>query len=149
MNSMRMERKIKKFYSSWSPSVFAFACLLLGEGVDAEQTTTEAFQAYLSRELDLDVLQLPALLLIYALDAARQTGSASAQSGAHTLRDAVLLLPWKERAVFALRSTMGLDDMTISEIVEVPVQEIRKFWMNALFRLRELLPKDSLQGRKT
>jgi DNA-directed RNA polymerase specialized sigma24 family protein len=94
-------------------------------------------------------LQLPALLLIYALDAARQTGSASAQSGAHTLRDAVLLLPWKERAVFALRSTMGLDDMTISEIVEVPVQEIRKFWMNALFRLRELLPKDSLQGRKT
>ena len=56
--------------------------------------------------------------------------------------------PWKERAVFALRGTMDLDDMTISEIVEVPVQEIRKFWMNALFRLRELLPKDFLQGRK-
>jgi hypothetical protein len=146
---MRMERKIKKFYSTWSPSVFAFACLLLGEGVDAERTTAEAFQAYLSRGLDLDALQLPVLLLIYALDAARQTESASAHSETHNLRGAVLLLPWKERAVFALRSTMGLDDMTISEIVEVPVQEIRKFWMNALFRLRELLPKDSLQGRKT
>jgi DNA-directed RNA polymerase specialized sigma24 family protein len=146
---MGMERKIKKFCSTWSPSVFAFACLLLGEGVDAEWTTIEAFQAYLSRGLDLDVLQLPVLLLIYALDAARQTASASAQSGTHSLRNAVLLLPWKEPAVFALRSTMGLDDMTISEIVEVTVQEIRRIWMDALFRLRELLPNDFLQGSKT
>jgi hypothetical protein len=96
---MRMERKIKKFYSAWSPSVFAFACLLLGEGVDAERTTAEAFQAYLSRGLDLDALQLPVLLLIYALDAARQMASTSAQSGTHNLRDAVLLLPWKQSVV--------------------------------------------------
>jgi len=38
--------------------------------------------------------------------------------------------------------------MTISEIVEIPVQEVRRVWMNALIRLRELLPKDVLQGRK-
>ena len=145
---MRLERKIKRFYATWSPTVLAFACLLLGEGVDAERTTVEAFQAYVSRGLDLDVLQLPVLLLIYALDAARKTSLPAASGEPRRMEEAVVLLPWKERAVFGLRGAMGRDDMTISEIVEIPVQEVRRVWMNALIRLRELLPKDVLQGRK-
>ena len=145
---MRMERKIKRFYVAWSPTVLAFACLLLGEGADAERTTVEAFQAYVSRGLDLDVLQLPVLLLIYALDAARKTSPPDASDDPRRMEEAVVLLPWKERAVFALRVAMGRDDITISEIVEIPIQEVRRFWMNALIRLRELLPKEVLQGRK-
>jgi DNA-directed RNA polymerase specialized sigma24 family protein len=146
---MRMERQIKKFYVAWSPTVMAFACLLLGEGVDAERTAVEAFHDYVSRELDLDVLQLPVLLLIYALDAARKTSPSAASDVPRRMQEAVVLLPWTERAVFALRGAMGRDDMTVSEIVEIPVQEVRRVWMNALIRLRELLPKEVLQGRKT
>lgn len=145
---MRMEQKIKKFYTAWSPTVLAFACLLLGEGLDAERTTVDAFQAYVSRGLELNVLQLPVLLLIYALDAARKTIPPATSNDPYRLQEAVVSLPWKERAVFALHGVMGQDDMTISEIVEIPVQEVRKVWMNALIRLRELLPKDVLQGRK-
>jgi hypothetical protein len=44
---------------------------------------------------------------------------------------------------------MGLDDMAVGEIVEIPVQEVRRIWMSAVFRLRELLPKDFSPGRKT
>jgi len=63
------------------------------------------------------------------------------------MQDGVALLPWKERAVFSLRSVMSLDDMTISEIVEIPIREVRRIWMNSLVRLRELLPRDFFPGR--
>ena len=130
--------------------MLALCCLLVGEGADAERTTGEAFHAYLSRGLELDVWQLPALLLIYALDAAKRNAPATPLEAKETprLHEAIVLLPWKD-AVFALRSAMGFDDMSISEVVEIPVQEVRRIWMKALFRLRELLPKECFQGRKT
>jgi DNA-directed RNA polymerase specialized sigma24 family protein len=148
---MRIERKIEKFYAAWSPSVLALCFLLAGEGADAERTTGQAFHAYLSRGLELDVWQLPALLLIYALDAAKRNAPATPLEAKETprLQEAIVLLPWKERAVFALRSAMGFEDMTIGEVVEIPVQEVLRIWMKALFRLRELLPKEFFQGRKT
>ena len=122
---MRFERKIEKFYAAWSPSVLALCCLLLGEGADAERTTADAFQAYLSRGLELDLWQLPALLLIYALDAAKRNAPATPLEAKETprLQEAVALLPWKERAVFALRSAMGFDDMTISELWRFPFKK--------------------------
>jgi DNA-directed RNA polymerase specialized sigma24 family protein len=148
---MHTEREIREFYAKWSPHVLALSCLLLGEGSEAERTAGEAFQAYLSRGLDLDVVQLPALLFVFALDAAK--GAAAAMpplmTRAQRLQEAVVLLLWKERSVFALRSAMRFDDMTIGEIAEIPVREVRKIWTSALFRLRELLHKDFFSGRKT
>lgn len=146
-----MERQIQKFYANWSSSVLAFCCALPGEGSEAERVVVDAFQAYLSRGLDLDFAGLPTFLFIFAIDAAKRTAipKATERAEARRLEDAVVLLPWRERTVFALRSVMGLDDMTTSESVEIPVQEVRKVWMNAMFRLRELLPKDFLSGRKT
>ncbi len=146
---MRMERQIEKFYAKWSPAVLAFCCLLLGEGADAERSAVEGFQAYLSRGLDLDLVQLPTLLFLFALDAAKRMAVATpaVTTGVRRLQDAVVVLAWRERAVFGLRSAMGLDDMTISEIVEIPIQEVRRVWMNALFGLRELLNKDFFSRR--
>lgn len=148
---MHTEREIRKFYAKWSPRVLAFSCLLLGEESEAERTVGEAFQAYLSRGLDLDVVQLPTLLFVFALDAAK--GAAEAMpplmTRARRLREAVVLLPWKERSVFALRSAIRFDDLTIGDIAEIPVREVRRIWISALFHLRELLHKDCLSGRKT
>ena len=146
---MRMEKQTQKFYGTWSPGVLAFCCLLLGEGSDAEGSAVEAFQAYLSRGLDLEFVQLPTLLFLFALEAAKRSAAATpvVTSGVRRLQDGVALLPWKERAVFSLRSVMSLDDMTISEIVEIPIREVRRIWMNSLVRLRELLPRDFFPGR--
>jgi hypothetical protein len=69
---MRLEKQIEQFYAKWSPALLAFCCLLLGEGSEAEQTTVEAFHAYLSRGLDLDVSGLPAFLFLFAIDAAKR-----------------------------------------------------------------------------
>ena len=149
MSLMRKEKQIQRFYRKWSPGVLAFCCLLLGEGSDAEQSAVEAFQAYLSRGLDLEFVQLPILLFLFALEAAKRSAAATqvVTSGVRRLQDGVGLLPWKERAVFSLRSVMDLDDMTISEIVEIPIREVRRIWMNSLVRLRELLPGDFFPGR--
>jgi len=122
----------------------------VGEGAEAERISVEAFQAYLSRDLELDLVRLPSLLFMFALDAAKSsaiTGPAELTE-VRKLQDAVVRLPWKERSVFALRTVMGLDDMLIGEIVEVPFREVRRIWMKALFRLRELLRKDFFPGRK-
>ncbi len=151
MFPMRLEQQIEKFYAAWSPSLLAFCCLLLGEGTEAERSSVEAFHAYLSRGLDLDIVRLPSLLFVFALDAAKKAAipMTPETAEARRLQDAVILLPWRERSVFALRSALRLDDMVISEIAEIPIQEVRRIWMNALFRLRKLLHKDFFSGRKT
>lgn len=96
---MHTERGIRQFYAKWSPGVLAFCCLLLDEGPDAERTVAKAFQAYLSRGLDIDLLPLP------------------------------MLFPWNERDVLGLHGAMGLGDMAISELVEIPAREVLGIWM--------------------
>ena len=147
---MRFEKQIEKFYAKWSPALLAFCCVLLGEGSEAEQTTVEAFHAYLSRGLDLDVSGLPAFLFLFAIDAAKRATLPATErvEPVRRLEEAVVLLPLKERSVFALREVMGADDMVVSEITEIPVREVQRVWMNALLRLRQLLHKDFFSGRK-
>jgi hypothetical protein len=142
-----MEKQIQKFYARWSPSVLAFWCVLLGEGLAAESTTVEAFQAYLGRSLDLEFAQVPALLFILAIDAARKSTVPIRAGSIDVLQDAVLFLPWKERAVFALRGTLGFEDALVGEIVEIPIREVRCMWIGAVFRLRSLLRKEFFAGR--
>jgi len=97
MSFMRMEKQIQKFYGKCSPGVLAFCCLLLGEGSDAERSAVEAFQAYLSRGLDLEFAQLPTLLFLFALEAAKRSavGTPAVTSGVRRMQDGVALLPWK------------------------------------------------------
>jgi hypothetical protein len=144
---MRTEKQIEKFYAQWSLSVLAFCCALLGTGSDAEKTTVEAFQGYLSRELDLDFVQVPALLFIFANEAARKLALPPPAESTEALQDAVVFLPWKKRAVFALRGPLGFEDGLVSEIVEIPIREVRRMWIRSLFRLRTLLPRDFFPGR--
>jgi hypothetical protein len=147
---MHTEREVRRFYAKWSPRVLAFSCLLLGEGSETERTVGEAFQAYLSRGLELDVVQHPTLLFVFALDAAK--GAAVAMPPLTTpvqrLQEAVVLLPWKERSVFALRSGMRFDDMTIGEIAEIPVREVGKIWIRACSICANYCTKIFSQGER-
>lgn len=145
-----MEQQIARFYKKWCPAVLAFCGLLVGRGAEAERTTVEAFTVYLRHELELDLTGLPTFLFLFAIDAAKRSSRSERPENGQprSLEDAVVVLPWKERSVFALRSVLRMDYMTIGEIVEIPVREVRKAWMSALCQLRELLPKDFFPGRK-
>lgn len=128
----------------------AFCQLLVDQDADAERSVIEAFQAYASLGLDFDLMVLPALLFTFALDGAKKREiSVQAKSpGTKTLRQALVQLPWKERAVFALRSVLGFEEELVGEIVEVPMQEVRRIWMKALLQLRKALPKEFFPRRQ-
>jgi hypothetical protein len=147
---MQTEKHIHKFYARWSPALLAFCQLLVDQDADAERSVIEAFQAYASRDLDFDLMVLPALLFTFALDGAKKGGIPlrAKTPETKTLRQALVQLPWKERAVFALRSVLGLEEELVGEIVEIPMQEVRRIWMKALLQLREALPREFL-ARKT
>jgi DNA-directed RNA polymerase specialized sigma24 family protein len=139
-----MEKHIQKFYAKWSSRGPALCRLLLGDDAGAERTCAEAFHGYLTRGLDVDLVRLPPMLLTFAIDVAKtqEVPATAATRETRTLADAVVFLPWQERAVFLLSNVMGLQDLLVGEIVEIPAQEVRRMGMSALFRLRELLPKD-------
>lgn len=63
-----MEKRIQKLFSRWGPPLPAFCQLLLGQDADAEKNAVEAFHAYMSRNLDLDLAVLPALLFAFAVE---------------------------------------------------------------------------------
>jgi hypothetical protein len=141
---MQTEKRIRKFYARWSPPLLAFCQLLVDQDADAERSVIEAFQTYASHGLDFDLLVLPALLFTVALDSVKK-GEIPIQgksTGTKTLREALVRLPWKERAVFVLRSVLGLEEELVGEIVEIPMQEVRRIWMKALLKLREVLPRE-------
>lgn len=141
---MQTEKRMRKFYMRWSPLLLAFCQLLLEQDADAERSVLEAFQAYASHGLEFDLVLLPALLFTFALDSAKKgrIPMRTQTTEIKTLRHALVQLPWKERAVFALRSVMGLEEELVGEIVEIPMQEVRRIWMKALLQMREVLPRE-------
>lgn len=139
---------IQKFYQRWSPKVFGFCRLLLGEGISAEAVTASAFRAYLERELDLDVLRMPEELLAFAWDLSRQCPEPSEKPATNgSLSDAILLLPLEERAVFVLRSILAVDELDAGSILGLPLATLRRTWFRAVRHLREFLPTNFYKER--
>lgn len=143
------EKELREFYTKWSPLVFRVCRLFLGNDAEAEKATEAGFLTYFERELDLDRVALPILLLIFALEAGKRYCASIAKrpDPPTELGEAILLLPCDERAVFILRNVVGLDELTVGEIVELPIPEVRKRWFQSLMHLRELMPKESLKER--
>ena len=145
---MAMEKEIRRFYTKWSPRVLAFCCLMPGNKADGEQSCIAGFRAYVGRTLDLDLRRLPTLLFTFARDGKKPTyGSSRKRQRRQQAPGALLLLPWQTWAVFVLRTVMQMDGLTVGEIVEIPVHEVRRFQMSALLQLRKLLGMDVSQGR--
>lgn len=140
---------IQKFYRRWSPKVFGFCRLLLGEGSAAEAVTAGAFRAYVERDLDLDVIRVPEELLALAWDLSKQCADGHEKPTANggPLSDAILLLPLEERAVFVLRSVLAVDELDAGSILGLPLPALRRTWFQAVRHLRELLPANFYKER--
>lgn len=131
---------IEGFYQRWSPLALAFARHLFGDERQAELALEQAFQGYVERELPLDEPGTPAFLFVFVLDRARRDATERIPTTNNaTLPEALLGLPLLERAVFILRSVMDWDEWLVGEIVELPIQEVRRRWLEALKRLRALM----------
>lgn len=142
MTRVGSETDIHDFYRRWSPQVCAFCRLFLGDPSRAEEATARAFLAYVERDLDLDFGELPDDLLRFAWEAGKHYDETrpSLVANGRDLGKAILLLPFEERAVFILRSVMGMDELDVGTVLDFPLQKVRETWMRALLELRRLLP---------
>ena len=137
-------QEIESFCNRWKHPVFGFCHIFLGSEGAAEESTSLAFVDYFrehDRAFDMDAL--PPALLEAAFCAVRKRCHAVRKTSGckETLEEAVLVLPCNQRAVFILRTVLGLDAEVASKIMGLSSGEIVTTWMAALLRLRTLLPK--------
>lgn len=140
---------IQNFYQRWSPRVYGFCCLLIGDETSAEAVTAGAFRAYTGRGLELDLAKLPEELLALAWDLSKQSTTRATKLNVNSekLNEAILLLPLEERAVFILRSVMVIDELDAGSILGLPVAALRRTWFRAMLELRKLLPANPFKER--
>lgn len=136
------ETDIHDFYRRWSPQVFAFCRLFLGDHPNSREATKAAFLAYVERDLELGFQKIPDDLLRFAWEASKRYGEPrpSPITPPRDLAEAILWLPFEDRAVFIFSSVMGLNELDAGTVLEWPVQKVREKRTRAWLGLRQLLP---------
>jgi ActR/RegA family two-component response regulator len=142
--AFREAHEIKVFYDRWKASVIRFCCLFLGHKDLAGECTCEAFLNYFREKLVLQTSALPARLMGFALAAVKRRSvlASWANLPSQSLAEKVLCIPSDERAVFIMRSVLGLDDSSVALATALPVERTRALWLRSLFNLRVMLPRE-------
>lgn len=135
--------EIKVFYDRWKVSVFRFCCLFLGDKDLASECTCEAFSNFLREKPVLQTGTLPPPLMGFALAAVKRRSVPVSQANlpSQRLPERVLCIPCDQRAVFILRSVLGMSDLFAALATGLPVERIRGLWLSSLFNLRAMLPR--------
>ena len=149
MASFTTTHAVQVFYELWKVSVFTFCRLFLGDEDAAGESASRAFLSYIRKGNPLDSGELPPQLVGEAIAAVKDRCATApkANGGCRTLAEAILVLPCEQRAVFILRSVLGCGVELISVVIRMPVEQVRKVYLAALLRLRELLPRSFFEER--
>jgi len=139
--------EVKVFYDRWKSSVFRFCCFFLGYKDLANECTREAFASYLREKLVLQSSALSPRLMGFALAAVKRRALPVSQANprGQSLREKILCIPGDQRAVFILRSVLGLADSSVALATGLPVERMRSLWLSSVFHLREMLPRRSFE----
>lgn len=137
----RSEKEVRKFYEQWKAPVFTFCCLFLGDEDLASEATVEGFLAYVRTDLPLQLRRLPEFLLRSVLDAVKNRCSLPGPQrlNGRDLEGAVRSLPCDQRAVFILRSVVGLPEQSVAFVTELSTEQVRRLWVQSLIGIRNLL----------
>jgi len=126
-------------YKRWSPRIFAFCLLVSGDADKAESLTEQTFALYFGFADSLalhDCSHLPVALLRFASDLAEiQCGQQwGACSGG--LSQALLSLPFRERAVIILVSVLRVQPSAAAVALRLRRRQLADHWTRAALRLR-------------
>lgn len=129
--------------------VFTFCRLFLGEEKRAHDVVLEAFLAHFREAYFFELTELPASLLQCVLEAIKHQCAAPPlpHADGKTLEHAILSLPCEQRAVFILRNVLAVPQASIASATGFSSERVRELWIQALFRLRDLLPENLLKER--
>ncbi len=137
-------REVRDFFRRWSPSVFTFCRLFLGEATEAERTTSKAFSVFYRESTALDITgEVPPRLVGLALHELQPCRIAPVlNSETVTLESCILALDCRERAAFITRNVLGMSWPGIATVMNLSEEEVRKLWLKGMLKLRELLPHE-------
>lgn len=140
----RSRREVREFYERWKVSVFTFCRLFLGDEQRAQDVTLRAFLAYFREGHPLELTQLPDSLLRCVLESAKHqcTPSRVHRADGKLLQSALLSLPCEQRAVFILRSILGVPHGSVAVAAGFSPEHVHELWVQGLMRLRNLLPQN-------
>jgi DNA-directed RNA polymerase specialized sigma24 family protein len=87
--------------------------------------------------------------MAFALAAVNRRTLPVSQAGlrGQSLREKILCIPCDQRAVFILRSALGMADSSVALATGLPVERMRSVWLSSLLNLRELLPRGFFERR--
>jgi DNA-directed RNA polymerase specialized sigma24 family protein len=134
---------VEAFYKRWGPDLFVFCRLFLGDKEQAEKMSANAFVDYCRESSELPVTgEVPHRLLNRAFRAMQPCrGTQPAQRTCDRLEDCIPHLDCNQRVVFIMRNVLGMDWKAISGAAELSLEQVRQFWLTAMLRVRELLPR--------
>ena len=141
------ESEVRRFYERWSPSVYRYCHLLLGDAREAEESVAEAFLEFCRAGFkpEGEKLSLDLMRLAVAASEGRCSPPRDA-TDAQSFEACVRLLPCRERSVFLLRGTLSLSDAEVAEVTNIGLQDANRLWLQSLMNLRRLWLKRSSQG---
>lgn len=136
-------REFQDFYRLWRRPVFAFCLLTCGDRTQAEWLTEETFAWYF-RRADFVALRrsahIPVGLLRSAADLASNDGSRRLRAASSRFNQAVLELPFKERASFILVSVLSVPPSAAAVALRLSSSQLASCWLRAVFELRARWP---------
>jgi len=133
--------EFQEFYQLWSRPVFAFCLLVCGDQARAACLTEQTFAWYF-RRADRVALRrsssVPVALLRSAADLAKTHGSRRPGADLGRLDQALLELPFQERATFILVSVLRVEPSAAAVALRLSTSQLAACWIRAALRLRGL-----------
>jgi hypothetical protein len=135
----RKLREFRECYDQWSSQVFTFCRLLCGERERAELCTEQVFMLFF-QSADCIVLdsysEIPVALLRFAFEITEIHCQEPMRAEAQSRAQALLALPFRDRAVFILISVMGLRRSAAAVALGMGKEQLRRRWLDAALHLR-------------
>ena len=155
-----LEQRQRDIYDSHRHRTFALAFYMSGNEITAETILTETFvRAFrIAEEPDaqmIDAVLIEQLRQQYPLDeldtvpASAAGSSLGAQNVRRTdLEEAIQYLPATERLIFLFHDVESYRPAMISEILNIPENQVQRACISARIRLRQALVQVKAQGRE-
>jgi hypothetical protein len=141
MHSLSHPRPLREFhdcYKRWSSQIFSFCLLVCGDREKAEALTEQTFSLYF-RCVDCVAFSscsdAPASLLRFASDLAEIHCLQPLCSRPYGRTQALLALPFKERAVFSLISILRVQRSIAAVALGLRSDQLAQYWVRAALQL--------------
>src|SRR5437667_5205656 len=139
--AIQNEIDVRLYYDRWGPTALRYCQFFLGDQVEVEAATQQAFLEVFrsATDLSIDDDQLPADLMKSIVNAATNRSSRFDKNlDTKNFESCIRLLPCAERAVFLMRNTFGLNAGQVADITNTTVEAVNQTCLDAMLRMRKV-----------